>query len=512
MGLLDALFQNDSGGGGGLLDLIRNSALNQQPLPGGGPGDQAQYGQPYGAAPYAPQRQPMGLMQPPQQSTPIMPQFAPATPQANAQPSPLDNARWPAGPVGAPPQQPAPGSMMIGNYRMPQFGGSDPMQANAQGPQPGGVVGSGDRVLQKQTQQERDAGVLPPMFGTQGPQGGQQSQEPGFGDKLAAGFKSWAMTPQGNPFAAIANASEGFSTGKVSDTPTLAMKNTWEVLKAGGVPPDIALAAVKSQNPDIVKYTMDKYGKQEKVRPATEEERKAYKAPEDLPMGIDATTGKPVFGPAGQKTNVSLNTVANPVLKGVGEQIVEQRATAQTAARQTIPFVHEARQALDEGAVTGQFADQKIFMQKVGGLFGLPTDAASNTEVFRAAIGNQVLAHIKALGANPSNADRDYIEKIQGGQVSLEEKSLRALLDMTEKYARQSIRNFNADSKALIGAHPDNYKDIAPLMQFPEPPAYTFKPPAGRTAPPAGGPPGAPAGSPAVPPNLNRLKQKYGLD
>lgn len=508
-GLLDALFPTDSGGGGGLLDFLKYNALNQQPGQTGAPGDQAQYGQPYGLPPYAPQQQPMGLMQPQQTAAPIMPQFAPATPQANAQPSPLDNARWPAGPVGAPSQQPS-GSMMIGDYRMPQFGGSDPMQANAQAPQFGGVSAPGDRLLQRQTPQERDAGMLPPQFqGSRAP----QSQEPGFGDKLAAGFKSWALTPQGNPFAAIANASEGFSTGRVSDTPTIAMKNTFEALKAGGVPADVALAAVKSQNPDILKYTLDKYGKTEKVRAATAEERKAFNVPEDLPMGMDVTTGKPIFGPAGQKTNVSLNTVANPILKGVGEQIVAQREVAQTAARSTIPFVHDARAALDNGAVTGQFADQKIFMQKVGGLFGLPTDAASNTEVFRAAIGNQVLSHIKALGANPSNADREYIEKIQGGQVALEEGSLRRLLDMTEHYARQSIRNFNADAKSLIDAKPDSYKEIAPLMHFPEPAPYSVRPrPPAASAGPAATPGAGTAPPAAGPQNLNHLKNKYGLD
>jgi hypothetical protein len=188
---------------------------------------------------------------------------------------------------------------------------------------------------------------------------------------------------------------------------------------------------------------------------------------------------------SGQSTSVAINNVQHPVLQGVGEQIVAQRKAAQGAAYDTIPQIHDARRALDAGAITGAFAEPRSFMQKTAGLLGIPTDAASNTEVFRAAVGNQVLGHIKALGANPSNADRDYIEKVMGGQIGLEEKSLRRMLDMTEKYARNTIRNFNRDAQKLASASPDAYRGIAPLMQFDEPPEYAA--PAAPAAAPTGG-------------------------
>jgi hypothetical protein len=77
MGLLDSLFA-DSGSGGGLLDFLRNNAMNQQ-FGGGLQSDQAQYGQP--------PMQAMGQMQPqmPQQALPPMapPMQAPA-PQAGS--------------------------------------------------------------------------------------------------------------------------------------------------------------------------------------------------------------------------------------------------------------------------------------------------------------------------------------------------------------------------------------------------------------------------------------------
>ncbi len=84
-----------------------------------------------------------------------------------------------------------------------------------------------------------------------------------------------------------------------------------------------------------------------------------------------------------------------------------------------------------------------------------------------------MLSHIKALGANPSNTDRDYIEKVMGGQIKLEETSLRKILDIQEKYSRQAITNFNRDSERIRKANPDAYKSIEGLMTIQEPEGYS---------------------------------------
>lgn len=221
-----------------------------------------------------------------------------------------------------------------------------------------------------------------------------------------------------------------------------------------------------------------------RTRPLTEGEKTTYPGA----VAIEAS-GKPIFPPP--STSVQLSTVANPVLEGVGKQIVDQRTNAQTAALQTIPSVHDARRALDMGATTGAFAEGRVDLAKVGSLFGINDPSKiENTEVLRAAVGNGVLAHIKSLGANPSNADRDYIEKVQGGQIKLEEGSIRRILDIQEKYARQTIRNFNDSSKKLIDASPEGtYKQIAPLMKFDEPGPYVAPPNVTGSAPANSGEP-----------------------
>lgn len=212
-----------------------------------------------------------------------------------------------------------------------------------------------------------------------------------------------------------------------------------------------------------------------------------FSGPND-PNLIDASRGRL----SGQTSAVNVSTVANPVLEGVGKQIVEGRQRAQGAVN-TIPILHDARRALDAGAITGVGADWRVAAQKIGALFGMSAEEASNSEVFRGVIGREVLNSIKALGANPSNTDRDYIEKVSGGQIALEANSLRRLLDIHEKYARQAIKSFNDDAAKLMQADPNQYRGIAPLMRFDEPPAY-----AGQPVPTRGVPP--------------ELKQKYGLE
>lgn len=217
------------------------------------------------------------------------------------------------------------------------------------------------------------------------------------------------------------------------------------------------------------------------------EERAAHGIPADDRRPYQIGPGNKLVNPPAEN-RISMNTVADPILGGIGTQFVEARKIASEVPNR-INTIHDARRLLDEGATLGQFADQRVFLQKVGSLFGLDAAQASNTEVLRSTIGRNVLANIKTLGANPSNTDRDYIEKVVGGQIALEERSIRRVLDIEEKYARQALRNFNRDSKLIIERNPEAYRSVAPLMNIQEPPEY-------GTQPPSGSAPNANTGSP----------------
>lgn len=194
MGLLDALLQNDGGSGGGLLDFLRANGMNQQASPGLS-SDQAQYGQP------------------------IFPQ---GMPPQNAQPSPLDAAQWPSGPLGA------------------------PAQANAQMPpqQPPPVQG---------------APVQPPQGGP-GVGPGLMAGAQGVGNHLMAGLQSFAQS--GGVIPGIANGLAGLITGQRSDPAGVAAQQlaekknyTVDALRKRGVS-DADIGAALS-NSDYMKKILD---------------------------------------------------------------------------------------------------------------------------------------------------------------------------------------------------------------------------------------------------------------
>jgi hypothetical protein len=192
-----------------------------------------------------------------------------------------------------------------------------------------------------------------------------------------------------------------------------------------------------------------------------------FSGPQD--PGLQEIARKRMGGPG---TNVSVNNVANPFLKGIGEEVLNDRKVAINAATKAIPDIHEARKALDAGAITGAGADIRLMAAKVGALFGMDTSTVANTEQLRAMISSAALENIKKLGANPSNVDLKFIKDVVGSNIALDEKTLRRLLDIQEKYARQAIRSYNATAKKMMDADPETFGKIAPAMQFEEPPEY----------------------------------------
>jgi hypothetical protein len=97
-----------------------------------------------------------------------------------------------------------------------------------------------------------------PMVSATQPMAAQPSSS--FGDRLSAGFQSWAHTPVGSPFEAIANGVQGLTTGQRTDPASLNQQKqdvTTQLLMKNGAPEDIARAA--QGNPDLMKLTLQRY-------------------------------------------------------------------------------------------------------------------------------------------------------------------------------------------------------------------------------------------------------------
>jgi hypothetical protein len=351
MGLLDALYNSNTygGTGGGLLDLLRNNAMNQQ-MGSGLQSDQAQYGQPMNA----------------------MAQMQPQIFGAN-QPSPLDNASWPAGPIGAPQQNAQPSPLDTAQWPHGPVGA--PSQANAQMP------------------------AQQPMQPPQQPQPPLQPQLANPGG-LGAGLNGFLGNLHNGPLGALIGGI-GSAAGLQDPTTQIAQKHanvTAQALRAKGIPEEAIAAAVgdgrvpgdKTLLEALVKqaypqqsvtsigdgYVADKYGKI----------TRAYKPEEKAPTSVseyeyyraNPTPGQPVmdYGTwASKKARDAANNIVNNVDMNSGQTYDKQLAEglgkahaglangvedAQTRARD-IAAMQAAVDAIQKnGGTTGGLGQQQV--------------------------------------------------------------------------------------------------------------------------------------------------------
>jgi len=134
---------------------------------------------------------------------------------------------------------------------------------------------------------------------------------------------------------------------------------------------------------------------------------------------------------------------------------MEKSAEAARAAATGFQAIQQARQAVEAGGIFGAGADQRLALQKLGVSLGLADpERIVNTETFRAAIAPQVAAMLKATVGNiqVSNADREFAEKAAGGAITLDEKSIKRLLDVMERGNRAVLEQHQ---KRLEAVYPD---------------------------------------------------------
>lgn len=157
-------------------------------------------------------------------------------------------------------------------------------------------------------------------------------------------------------------------------------------------------------------------------------------------------------------TNVTVNAGPKAFETEVGKlgaSILEKGRESAQAAAGTLESVAQIRQAAAAGAYQGAGADLKLGAAKALGALGMPYDAktVANSELFSAQANLFVLNSIKGLGANPSNADREFIEKTVP-HLQTDPAALPALLDFIEGKARRQIGGYNQQARKTQQASP----------------------------------------------------------
>lgn len=99
--------------------------------------------------------------------------------------------------------------------------------------------------------------------------------------------------------------------------------------------------------------------------------------------------------------------------------------------------IAEARSILNKGIYAGAYGPTKQFVAKYTGIGS--AEKVANTETFLAFIGETVVPRLKEFGGNDSEQELAYLNRIMGGDISVEPKALARILDSAERKINRGI-------------------------------------------------------------------------
>jgi hypothetical protein len=133
--------------------------------------------------------------------------------------------------------------------------------------------------------------------------------------------------------------------------------------------------------------------------------------------------------------------------KGIADQDLNKFTAAQSAPKQ-IESAQQTLNLLDKGAITGFGAEYKLNLARALNVTGAKNaDIIKNTEQLVSNRGQAVLEAIKASGLGAgngfTNTDREFLEKVKGGTITLNDKTLRELARIEMNTAKALVDNWN---------------------------------------------------------------------
>jgi len=138
--------------------------------------------------------------------------------------------------------------------------------------------------------------------------------------------------------------------------------------------------------------------------------------------------------------------------KGQAGALLTSKVGAEDA-RAMLDTIKTGRQILNSGMITGSGANFFVALdqglKKAGIDFG--GDASANSQAYVANMAQNVGKLIKQFGAGTglSDADRAYAEKMAGGNLAMDEKAIRKILDINERAATNTIKLHNKKSTGI---------------------------------------------------------------
>jgi hypothetical protein len=190
-------------------------------------------------------------------------------------------------------------------------------------------------------------------------------------------------------------------------------------------------------------------------------------------------SGKATFAPKGVNVNVSPNPEATAgkelalsLAKGQAKT-VEESFTKATSASQALDALGNATEQFDAGVKSGAAAPVQLGLAKWGKALGLGDDPQiANTESYRAAVARETAQMVKNFGSGTgiSDADRQFAEKMSGGEPTLDDKSMSRLLNLAQAAAANVVTG-HAELLARVGRTPGAVQEQIDSFKVP----FNFK-------------------------------------
>ena len=152
------------------------------------------------------------------------------------------------------------------------------------------------------------------------------------------------------------------------------------------------------------------------------------------PKGVDLS------GLAGVFTQEAAKTEA----KAVGADI----ATIQ-GKQQSVESLKSAKNILEQGIYSGSYGEfQSELAKKSLGVVG-DLKRVENTEVFINEVSSNVIPLLQEFGGNDSNEELKFLQRLVGGDITLQESSIRRILDNAIRKIERGIQRTAAKGQAV---------------------------------------------------------------
>lgn len=294
----------------------------------------------------------------------------------------------------------------------------------------------------------------------------------------SAGIQTTPPAPQNAPLTPQQQAITSPSTVPQPNIPGITAEDMDLINRT--VPPSQRKEALK----DLALKRMQET--REQVVPLNDEERAYYRIPEGQPafkkIKTYASGRSEIVDVNAPNIQRPENKIESQVAEVFGGQLKDQIAGARSSAN-TLKTNNQMLGLLDEGIFTGALASEQLkgakYVTALSDITGIPAEQlekkVANTEAYLAEVKNKVIELARQLGNNPSNSDREFALQVAGGQIELNETSMRRILAQSSKLERERLGSYNQMVKGIQDSPlPDSMKKlISPIIKPIDVPEYT---------------------------------------